>query len=199
MNQRKVIMVSFRILGFVIFVCSSIILYVLIRNLLPLFESFVQGQGDRYYAFLILTSLFLGVPFGIFIGLRYLYLRSFHVKKLFFFSVLIVSGLQLIIPTPLLFGMDKAMSFGIYYLIVIFSLYALFSMIHWRVYTPISHESMRHIGHVEPDRPNRFIPALYTVLLLSGLLVLHPLTIDESLKMLISPIITLFSYLIAVL
>ncbi len=191
--------ILFRLLGILSFFGGIFALYDFGVRILPLFELFVSGGHDYFELFIVLTSFFLGALSLSWVGMKLIMLRSFSYTWLHLAVFPVAAWLQEFYDIGLIYEMDMIMSLVVLYLLIYSVILGVSLFVHKHWYLSLSHESMRHVGTVDPDRPKKSnFGTLLVIIILVGLLVLHPNDLETSLSMLFSPLQHLFAFMFQV-
>lgn len=178
----------YRLFGVLLIAIALFTSYRFGGELLPLAENTVKGQLDTFWLFLVLVSLFLGVPALLLAGIRSIFLRSYSRSWLYFLTLPIASLIHIRINVGLIADMDRTLSLSVLYFLIYVTLLSVFMYMHQRIYTPISHDALRHVHLEAPDRPKKILPVLLVTLGFLGVLASHPGPISHTLEMLFSPV-----------
>lgn len=178
-----------RFLGLVSILASAAVFFFFGRDFMPLFEDLLLGGVDVFLAYITLSTFFFGIPALLWVGFRLLYLRSFSAAWLTYLALPITAGLMLAYDIDTIFSMDRLLSLSVVYLLTYFIVRFVLMYLHEHLYTPISHEGLRHVGVEKTNKPpKRYLLRILLVILLILLLIAHPADIATTLRMLVSPI-----------
>lgn len=182
----------FRIIGVDFFLAGFFAFYYFGKDIFPLFAAVLKKDFDSFVLYTTLSSFFLGALALTWVGIRIMSLRSFSGTWLWFALLPLTVWLQNYYHLGLIFEMDRVLSLSVVYILIYLYLTGIFLYIHKNWYTPVSHESGRHVGIEHQGRAKpRVFQSILIPLILVGLLILHPEDMDTTIRMLISPIIYL--------
>ena len=149
----------------------------------------IAGAHDPFQAFTVSTSFFLGAGALVWTGIRLVTLRSFSHTWLYVAAFPIVAWLQSLFAIGLIFNMDLLLSQSVVYALLYALITGIAVFVHTHWYTPVSHESMRHVGIEKGGEVSHpLLRVLFVCALIVGLLVLHPEDLSTTLRMLVSPV-----------
>lgn len=186
MMWRKIF---FRILGIVCFGGGLFAFYYFGKEIVPLFTQFVAGVFDFFAMFTVLSSFFIGALALLWIGTRLVALRSFSNAWLYYAILPITVWLQRLYDVGLVGTLDRVLSLSVIYLLVYMVVLSIVLFVHKHWFTPLSHESMRHVSLEKAD--SSLIFELRWIILgitLITLLILHPAPIGETIDMIVSTV-----------
>ncbi len=188
--------IFFRILGVVSFGGGLYAVYDFGRDLLPLFTQFVAGTYDLFEVCTVLSSFFLGTLALKWVGIRLITLRSFSNAWLYFAILPVVAWLQKIYDFGPIGTLDRIFTQYLTYAVVYAVVLSVVLFVHKRWFTPISHESMRHIA-LEKSDTSMLYELRWVILgvVLIALLFLHPSPIGETIDMIISSLVYAFNWI----
>ena len=161
-------------------------------ELLPLFEQFLLKTQDTFSVFITFSSFFFGAIALVWVGTRFIALRSFSSTWLFYAILPIVAWLQRLFNIEYVYDMDRILSQYVVYGGIYVYLMCILRFVHTYWFTPLSHDDMRHVpleqwkGSAHP-----ILKIILAFCILFGLLILHPTDINTTLTMLFSPIMHL--------
>ena len=177
-----------RFLGLGLVLSAVVIFYFFGKQFVPLFEDLLAGEVDAFLIFFIFGTFFLGIPALIWVGFRLMSLLSFSKTWVSYLALPATAGLILVYNLDTISAMDKLMTSVVTYLLLYLVVKLVLLYLHKHVYTPISHDSLRHVGVEKTNKPDkRFLRRTIIIVVLSTLLVAHPADIATTLRMLISP------------
>lgn len=187
----------FRLVGIICLFGGIFAFYDFGKELLPLFEQFLKKQYDSFELFTVLSSFFFGALALVWVGIRCITLRSFSSTWLYFALLPITVWLQNVYDMGLIFSMDTILSFSVVYFCIYIYVLAVTKYAHKNWFTPISHESLRYVGIEHQGKTTVAItPWLLTLVVLMGLIVIHPADLSTTLRMLFSPFVYLYTLVI---
>jgi hypothetical protein len=184
----------FRIIGVDCFLAGLFAFYYFGKDIFTLFAQVLQKDFDSFVLYTTLSSFFLGALALTWVGMRIMSLRSFSSSWLWYALLPLTVWLQNYYNLGLVFEMDRILSLSVTYILIYLYLTGVVFSIHKYWYTPISHESGRHVGIEHQGRVKpRVLQSILIPLILVGLLILHPEDMDTTIRMLISPAVYLIN------
>lgn len=120
-------------------------------ELLPIFSKSLTGTYDAIQIFTVGSSLFLGAPALLWIGIRFVTLRSFSYAFLYYAVLPIVVWLERVYAIGPLGGFNVVLSFGFVYVCIYIPIVVMMRFVHTHWFTPISHESDRYVSLEKPS------------------------------------------------
>lgn len=180
----------FRIIGVDCFLGGLFAFYYFGKDVFPLFAQVLKKDFDSFVLYTTLSSFFLGALALTWVGIRMMTLRSFSDAWLWYALLPLTVWLQHYYNLGRIFEMDQILSLCVIYILIYLYLLGVVLYIHTYWYTPVSHESGRHVGieHQGKVKP-RVLQSILIPLILVLLLILHPEDMDTTLRMLISPLV----------
>lgn len=179
----------FRIVGIDCLLAGIFAFYYFGKDVFPLFATVLKKDFDSFVLYTTLSSLFLGALALTWVGIRIMSLRSFSSSWLWYALLPLTVWLQNYYNLGLIFEMDRILSLSVIYILIYLYLAGVILYIHKYWYTPVSHESGRHVGIEHQGRVRTgVVKSILIPLILVGLLILHPEDMDTTIQMLISPI-----------
>lgn len=178
----------FQLIGFCIFIAGFGIFYDVGKELLPLFERYVQGSFDLFETFAVLTSFWVGVPGFLWTGVRLMQLRSFSRTWLYAISFPLAAYQHALFSPERLYDMDYLLTQGVMYFALFFFVVGIVLFVYDQWYDRLSHEKAGHVRRESLHEPRVARHIFFLACVVTGLLVLHPPSIEITLDMLYSPI-----------
>ena len=186
-----------RLLGLIMVLSAATVFYFFGQQFVPLFEALFAGEINVFLIFFICSTFFLGIPSLTWVGFRLLSLLSFSRAWVSYLALPATAGLMLVYDINTISAMDELMTSVTVYLLLYVIVRFILLHLHRHVYTPISHDSLRHIGVEKTNKPNKkFLSRLIIVVVMLILLVSHPADIATTVRMLISPVAQLIDTLL---
>lgn len=187
--------ILFRIIGIASLTGGIFAFYDYGGYLLPIFSELVSGTYDFFKIFTVLTSFFLGAMALTWVGVRCIALRTFSSTWVYYAALPITAWLQGLYDVGNIFTMDTILSLGIVYFGIYVLIVTIVLFVHKQWYIPVSHEDMRHVGLEKPERSlvGELRWLLISIVLVT-LLILHPADIGTTLKMVVSPLISVYNF-----
>lgn len=182
--------ILFRIAGIDCFLAGIFAFYYFGKDVFPLFAQVLKKDFDSFVLYTTLSSFFLGALALTWVGIRMMTLRSFSSTWVWCVLLPLTVWLQNYYNLGLLFEMDRILSLSVIYILIYLYLAGVVLFIHKYWYTPVSHESGRHVGIEHQGKVRTgVVKSILIPLVLLGLLILHPEDMDTTIRMLISPVV----------